>query len=121
MYTEKVIRFFREPRNVGTIDDPDGHGYVEDAANTNVIEIFLRIKGGRIRDIKFRTFGCPAAIAASVAITMMAQGKTLKEGASISNADVTAALGGLPDEKKHCSILAVNGLRAAIKNYQKKA
>lgn len=120
MYTERVMRFFRKPQNVGTIENPDGYGYFEDAANTNVIEIFLKVKGGRIRDIKFRTFGCVAAIAASVAVTMMAQGKILKEAERISHAEVTAELGGLPDAKKHCSVLAVNGLRAAINNYREK-
>lgn len=115
------MRFFRKPQNVGTIEHPDGYGYLEDAANTNVIEIFLKVQGGRIREIKFRTLGCPAAIAASVMVTMMAREKTLKEAEKISSADVTAQLGGLPDTKKHCSVLAVNGLRAAINNYRKKS
>lgn len=121
MYTETVMRFFRKPQNAGTIDNPDGYGYFEDAANTNVIEIFLKVKGSKIQDIKFRTFGCVAAIAASVAITMMAQGKTLKEAERISDADVILELGGLPDVKKHCGVLAVNGLRSAINNCRKRS
>lgn len=120
MYTETVIRFFRKPQNAGIIDNPDGYGYFEDSANTNVIEIFLTVKGSKIRDIKFRTFGCVAAIAASVAITRLAQGKTLEEAERISDADVILELGGLPDIKKHCSVFAVKGLHSAIHNCREK-
>ena len=121
MYTEKVMQFFKNPQNLGSIKYPDGYGRFEDIANTNVIEVFLKIKGGRIDDIKFRTLGCIPAVAASVAVTMMAREKTLKEAERISSADVTAELGGLPDAKKHCSVFAVNGLRAALNNYRKKS
>lgn len=119
MYTETVMGFFKKPQNVGTIGNPDGYGYFEDSANTNVIEVFLRVQGDKIQDIKFRTFGCVAAIASSVAVTMMAKGKTLKDAERISGADVVAELGGLPEAKKHCSVLAVNGLKSAINNCRK--
>lgn len=121
MYNETVMRYFKKPQNVGIIDNPDGYGCFEDTANTNVIEIFLKVKDGKIQDIKFRTFGCVAAIASSVAVTMMAKGKTLKDAERISGADVVSELGGLPDAKKHCSVLAVNGLRSAINNCRKKS
>lgn len=119
MYNETVLQFFRKPQNEGTIDAPDGYGYFEDPINTNVMEIFLKVKDGRIQDIKFRTLGCIAAVAASVAVTMLAQGKTLKDAQKISDADVILELGGLPEAKKHCSVLAVNGLKLAINNCRK--
>jgi len=121
MYTETVMKFFRKPHNAGTIEGSDGYGYFEDAANTNTIEVFLKVKDGRIQDIKFRTFGCVAAIASSVAMTKMAEGKTLKEAEGITGADVLSQLGGLPETKKHCSVLAVTGLRAAIHDCRKRS
>jgi nitrogen fixation NifU-like protein len=114
------MRFFTKPQNAGTIENPDGYGYFEDTVNTNVIEVFLKVKDTKIQDIKFRTFGCVAAIASSAAVTKMAEGKTLKDAQKISDADVLSELGGLPAVKKHCSVLAVNGLRSAIQNCREK-
>ncbi|HHY92654.1 MAG TPA: Fe-S cluster assembly scaffold protein NifU [Firmicutes bacterium] len=118
MYNEKVMEHFMHPRNVGEIENPDGVGQVGNPVCGDIMKIFLRIKDGRIADIKFKTFGCGAAIATSSMVTEMVKGKTLDEALTISNKAVAEALGGLPPQKLHCSNLAADALHAAIDDYK---
>lgn len=118
MYNEKVMEHFMHPRNVGEIENPDGVGQVGNPVCGDIMKIFLRIKDGRIADIKFKTFGCGAAIATSSMVTEMVKGKTLDEASTISNKAVAEALGGLPPQKLHCSNLAADALHAAIDDYK---
>lgn len=111
---------FTHPRNVGEIENPDGVGEVGNTVCGDVMKIFLRIKDDRIEDIKFKTFGCGAAIATSSMVTELVIGKTLQEAKEISNKTVAEALGGLPCQKMHCSNLAADALHAAIDDYHKK-
>lgn len=120
MYNEKVMDHFMHPRNVGEIENPDGVGQVGNPVCGDIMKIFLRIKDGRIEDIKFKTFGCGAAIATSSMVTELVKGKTLEEAMAISNKVVAEALGGLPPQKLHCSNLAADALHAAIEDYKKK-
>lgn len=106
------------PRNVGEIENPDGVGQVGNPVCGDIMKIFLRIKDGRIADIKFKTFGCGAAIATSSMVTELVKGKTLEEAMAISNKTVAEALGGLPPQKLHCSNLAADALHAAIEDYK---
>jgi nitrogen fixation NifU-like protein len=117
MYTEKVMDHFTNPRNVGEIKDADGVGEVGNAKCGDIMRIYLKVDNNRITDVKFKTFGCGAAIATSSMITEMVKGKTLDEAVKISNQAVAEALGGLPPVKMHCSNLAADALQEAIKNY----
>ena len=119
-YTNKVLDYFRNPRNMGEMKDPDGIGKVGNAVCGDVMWIYLRIKNDIITDCKFKTFGCVAAIATSSALTELAKGKTLEEALKITNKDVAKELEALPPIKMHCSLLAEEGLRAAIEDYRKK-
>ncbi len=118
MYTEKVMDHFSNPRNVGEIEDADGVGEVGNASCGDIMKIFLKVENNIIKDIKFKTFGCGAAIATSSMVTEMAIGKTLEEAMELTNAAVAEALDGLPPAKMHCSNLAADALHEAIKNYQ---
>jgi nitrogen fixation NifU-like protein len=120
MYSEKVMDHFSNPRNVGEIENPDGVGEVGNASCGDIMKIFLKIEDGVIKDIKFKTFGCGAAIATSSMVTEMAMGKTLEEAEELTNAAVAEALDGLPAQKMHCSNLAADALHEAIKNYKEK-
>jgi len=120
MYTEKVMDHFRHPRNVGEIPDADGIGKVGNPVCGDLMWIYIKVKDNKLEDVKFKTFGCGAAIATSSMITEMARGKTLDEALKISRQDVADALGGLPAIKMHCSNLASDGLKAAIIDYMKK-
>ncbi|HHW02835.1 MAG TPA: Fe-S cluster assembly scaffold protein NifU [Thermoanaerobacterales bacterium] len=120
MYSEKVMDHFSNPRNVGEIPDADGVGQVGNPVCGDIMKIFIKVKNNIIEDIKFKTFGCGAAIATSSMVTEMVKGKTLEEAMKISNKAVAEALGGLPPIKMHCSNLAADALHAAIKDYQKK-
>ena len=120
MYSEKVMDHFRNPRNVGEIPDADGVGSVGNPVCGDMMTIYLKIKKNRISDIKFKTFGCGAAIATTSMVTELAKGKTLDEALEISRKDVADALGGLPPVKMHCSNLAADGLKAAVENYRQK-
>jgi len=120
MYTEKVMEHFRNPRNMGEIPDADGVGTVGNPVCGDVMTIYIKVKDNRISDIKFKTFGCGAAIATSSMVTELAKGKTLKEALKITRADVATALEGLPPIKMHCSNLAADALHAAIEDYNKK-
>ncbi|TAN42488.1 MAG: Fe-S cluster assembly scaffold protein NifU [Candidatus Methanoperedens sp.] len=116
-YSEKVMEHFANPRNVGEIKDADGIGKVGNPVCGDLMWIYIKVKDDRLEDVKFKTFGCGAAIATSSMITEMAKGKTLEEALKITRNDVAEALEGLPPVKMHCSNLAADGLHAAIKDY----
>ncbi len=119
-YSEKVVEHFKNPRNVGQIPDADGVGTVGNPICGDLMSIYIKVKDGRIEDIKFMTFGCGAAIATSSMITEMAKGKTIEEALKITRKDVAEELDGLPPIKMHCSNLAADALHAAIKDYLEK-
>jgi nitrogen fixation NifU-like protein len=120
VYTDKVLDHFRNPRNMGEIPDADGVGTVGNPVCGDVMTIYIKVKDNRLEDVKFKTFGCGAAIATSSMITELAKGKTLGEAMKITRGDVADNLGGLPPVKMHCSNLAADGLHAAIQDYLKK-
>ncbi|MEW5898205.1 MAG: Fe-S cluster assembly scaffold protein NifU [Bacillota bacterium] len=120
MYSEKVMDHFANPRNVGEIPDADGIGEVGNPVCGDIMKIYIKVKDDVITDIKFKTFGCGAAIATSSMVTEMARGKTLEEAMKLSNKQVAEALDGLPPQKMHCSNLAADALHAAIADYRKK-
>jgi nitrogen fixation NifU-like protein len=120
MYTEKVMDHFTNPRNVGEIENADGVGLVGNPVCGDVMKLFIKVKDGRIEDVKFKTFGCGAAIATSSMVTEMVKGKTLEEALTISNKAVAEALDGLPPNKMHCSNLAADALHKAIEDYENK-
>jgi nitrogen fixation protein NifU and related proteins len=120
MYSEKVMDHFTNPRNVGEIKDADGVGTVGNPTCGDLMTMYIKVKDNKIEDIKFKTFGCGAAIATSSMATEMAKGKTIEEALNISRAEVAENLGGLPPIKMHCSNLAADALHEAIKNYQEK-
>lgn len=120
MYSEKVMEHFANPRNVGEIPDADGVGKVGNPTCGDVMWLYIKVKNNIITDIKFKTFGCGAAIATSSMITELARGKTIEEAKKISRQDVADSLDGLPPVKMHCSNLASDALREAIKNYEAK-
>ena len=120
MYSDKVLDHFRNPRNMGEIPDADGVGTVGNPVCGDLMTIYIKVKDNRLADIKFKTFGCGAAIATSSMITELAKGKTLDEAMKITRGDVADNLGGLPPVKMHCSNLAADGLHAAIQDYLKK-
>ncbi|MCK5373393.1 MAG: Fe-S cluster assembly scaffold protein NifU [Candidatus Aenigmarchaeota archaeon] len=117
MYSKKVMDHFKNPRNTGEIENADGTGEVGNPICGDIMKITIKVKDNRIEDIKFKTFGCAAAIATSSMITELAKGKTLEEAKEISKKDVSCALDGLPPIKEHCSNLASEGLRKAIDDY----
>lgn len=119
-YSEKVMEHFANPKNVGEIKDADGIGKVGNPVCGDLMWIYIKVKDDRLEDVKFKTFGCGAAIATSSMITEMAKGKTLEEALKITRSDVADALDGLPPIKMHCSNLAADGLHAAIKDYLEK-
>lgn len=121
MYSEKVIEYFQNPRNVGEIENPDGMGEVGSPVCGDMMKIFISVEDDRITDIKFQTFGCAAAIATSSMMTELVLGRTLDEALSVKDVDVAKALGGLPPHKMHCSNLAEDALRVAIENYRRKS
>ena len=120
MYSDKVMDHFKNPRNVGEIEDPDGVGKVGNPQCGDVMWLYIKVKDDIITDIKFKTFGCGAAIATSSMITEIAKGKTLEEAKKITRGDVADALDGLPPVKMHCSNLASDALLEAIKDYEAK-
>ena len=120
-YSEKVMEHFASPHNVGEIKDADGIGKVGNPTCGDLMWIYIKVKDNRLVDIKFKTFGCGAAIATSSMITELARGMTLEEALEITRNDVAEALDGLPPVKMHCSNLAADGLHAAIKDYLEKS
>lgn len=116
-YSEKVMDHFMNPRNVGTIENPDGYGKVGNPTCGDIMEIFLKIENDIITDVKFRTFGCASAIATSSISTEMVLGKNINEALEVTNKVVAEALGGLPATKMHCSVLAEEALKEAIEDY----
>ncbi len=117
LYTDTVMDHFMHPRNVGEIENPSGVGEVGNAKCGDIMKMYLDIKDGVIQDVKFETFGCGSAIASSSMATEMIKGKTVEEALAISNKDVVDALGGLPAHKLHCSVLAEEAIKSAVKDY----
>ena len=120
MYSEKVMEHFSNPRNVGEIPDADGVGIEGNPTCGDIMKIYIKVEDDHIMDVKFKTFGCGAAIATSSMVTEMVMGKTLNEALEISNQAVAEALGGLPPVKMHCSNLAADALHKAIEDYRSK-
>ena len=117
LYSETVMDHFRNPRNVGVIEDADGVGQVGNAVCGDIMKIYLKIENDIVTDVKFETFGCGSAIASSSMATELIKGKPLSQALALSNKAVTEALGGLPAHKLHCSVLAEEAIRAAVKDY----
>ncbi len=120
LYSEKVMDHFRNPRNVGTIDNADGVGEVGNPVCGDIMKIYLQIEDDIITDVKFETFGCGSAIASSSMATEMIKGKPISEALELTNKAVTEALDGLPAHKLHCSVLAEEAIKSAIKDYYDK-
>lgn len=120
LYSEKVMDHFRNPRNVGVIEDADGVGEVGNAKCGDIMKIYLKIDGGIITDVKFETFGCGSAIASSSMATEMIKGKPVSEALGLTNKAVAEALDGLPAYKMHCSVLAEEAIKKALKDYYDK-
>ena len=119
MYSEKVMDHFSNPRNVGEIPDANGVGTVGNAKCGDIMKMYLKVENGVIVDVKFKTFGCGAAIATSSMATEMVKGKTLEEALKLTNQAVAEALDGLPPVKMHCSLLAEEAIHAAVEDYLK--
>jgi nitrogen fixation NifU-like protein len=120
MYTEKVMEHFKNPKNMGEIADADGVGSVGNPTCGDMMTMYIKVKDDRIKDVKFKTYGCGAAIATSSMTTELAKGKTIDEAMQITRASVADSLGGLPKVKMHCSNLAADALHAAIEDYKEK-
>ncbi len=119
-YSEKVMDHFLHPRNIGEITDASGIGNVGNPVCGDIMRLYIKVDNGKIIDIKFKTFGCGAAISTSSMVTEMVKGKTIDEALTITNKAVAEALGGLPAVKMHCSVLAEEALKSAIEDYRKK-
>ena len=121
LYSQKVMDHFKNPRNVGVIEDADGIGESGNAKCGDIMRIYLKVKDDIIEDVKFETFGCGSAIASSSMATEMIKNKPISEALALTNRAVAEALDGLPANKLHCSVLAEEAIQNAIKDYQKKA
>ena len=117
LYSDIVMDHFMHPRNVGEIENPDGVGQVGNAKCGDIMKMYLKIRDNVIQDVKFETFGCGSAIASSSMATEMVKGKTIDEALAVTNRQVVDALGGLPAHKLHCSVLAEESIKSAIKDY----
>ena len=115
MYSDKVMDHFNNPRNVGEIENADGIGEVGNPKCGDIMKMYIKVENGIITDVKFKTFGCGAAIATSSMATELVKGKTLKEALKLTNKDVVEKLDGLPAQKVHCSVLAKESIEAAVK------
>ena len=120
LYSEKVMDHFRNPRNVGVIEDADGVGEVGNEKCGDIMKIYLKIEGGIIEDVKFETFGCASAVASSSMATELIKGKGVAEALELTNKAVAEALDGLPDYKMHCSVLAEEAIKNALDDYYAK-
>ncbi|MBQ6823522.1 MAG: Fe-S cluster assembly scaffold protein NifU [Clostridia bacterium] len=120
LYSEKVMDHFRNPRNVGVLENPDGVGEVGNAKCGDIMKIYLKIENDRIADVRFETFGCGSAIASSSMATELIKGKPLSEALALTNKAVAEALDGLPPHKMHCSVLAEEAIKLAVKDYYDK-
>lgn len=120
MYSDKVMDHFMKPRNVGEIENPDGVGEVGNPVCGDMMTFYIKVEDNRLKDVKFKTFGCGAAIAVSSMVSEMAIGKTLEEAMALSNKNVAEELGGLPKNKMHCSNLGADALHKAIEDYLSK-
>lgn len=119
-YSEKVMQHFLNPHNVGDLPDANGIGNVGNPVCGDILRLYIKVENNRIVDVRFKTFGCGAAIATSSMVTDLVKGKTIEEALQISNKAVAEALGGLPKVKMHCSVLAEEALKSAIEDYRKK-
>ena len=118
-YTDKVMDHFMNPRNVGEVENPDGVGEVGNAACGDALKLTFKLdENGKIADVKFRTFGCASAIASSSALTEIVKGMTIEEAEKVTNQDIVDVLGDLPEAKKHCSVMGMEALQAAIAKYK---
>jgi len=121
LYSDKVMEHFKNPRNVGEIENADGIGHVGNPVCGDIMELYIKVKDNTIVDAKFKTFGCGAAIATSSMVTEMVKGKSIDEALEISNRAVAEALDGLPPIKMHCSVLAEEALKSAVEDYLAKS
>ncbi|MBN1755602.1 iron-sulfur cluster assembly scaffold protein [bacterium] len=119
-YTEKVIEYFMNPRNMGEIPDADGESRIGSLICGDIMQLFLKIENNIIIDAKFKTFGCAAAIASSSVVTEIIKGKTVEEAEKVTKKLILEKLGGLPEPKVHCSLLAVDALKEALQNWKEK-
>ncbi|MBP5262224.1 MAG: Fe-S cluster assembly scaffold protein NifU [Clostridiales bacterium] len=120
LYSEKVMDHFRNPRNVGVLEDANGIGEVGNAKCGDIMKMYLKIEDDIVKDVKFETFGCGSAIASSSMATELVKGKPVEEARQLTNKAVAEALDGLPDYKMHCSVLAQEAIEAALKDYESK-
>lgn len=120
MYNDLVLEHFKNPHNVGVMEDPDGYAEVGSSECGDTMEMFIKVDDNRISDIKYKTYGCCAAIASSSIATDMAKGKTIEEAQAMTKADIVSELGGLPEKKLHCSLMVEDALKAAIADYKSK-
>ncbi|MFH1175296.1 MAG: iron-sulfur cluster assembly scaffold protein [bacterium] len=120
MYSEKVLEHFRNPRNQGKIDNPDGVGYVGNEICGDTMKVYIKVEDDIVKDIKFETLGCAAAIASSSAFTEIVKNKTIEDALKITQNDVVKELGGLPEQKIHCSLLAQEAFEEAVEDYTRK-
>ena len=120
LYSEKVMHHFRNPRNVGVIEDANGIGEVGNAKCGDIMKMYLKIEDDIVQDVKFETFGCGSAIASSSMATELIKGKPVSEVKTLTNKAVAEALDGLPDYKMHCSVLAEEAIQSALEDYQKR-
>ena len=120
LYTDTVMDHFMNPRNVGEIPDADGVGEVGNAKCGDIMKMYIKVKDNRLDDVKFETFGCGSAIASSSMATEMIKGKTIDEALAVTNKQVVEALGGLPAHKLHCSVLAEESIKSAVRDYYDK-
>lgn len=119
-YSKRVIQHFKHPHNVGEIKNADGVGKAVSPVCGDFMTLYIKVKGDKIKDIRFKTFGCAASIASSSVLSQMAKGKNIAKAAKITKNDIVKKLGGLPRMKIHCSVMAADALRKAIKDYKKK-